>query len=83
MKFEIRDLLCGGILLFKKSDECDLIWLGNIYLRKENKKNKSWCDQNEDRFNYHGIKNALCGKTSYFDIGEDFTPKRILVIQMQ
>ena len=56
---------------------CDL---GDIILMKENCKNKSCCCQNEDRFDYHGIKNALYGKTGFF---AQFTPKRILVIQMK
>ena len=67
------------ICLWEKSAEY-LIDLGEIHLKKENNKNESRCYQNEDRFNYHGIKNALCGKTGY--IGGCFTPKRILVIQM-
>ena len=54
-----------------------MILLGDIELLKENYKNKSRCDQNENEFNYHGIKNALRGKTGWF------TPKRILVIQMK
>ena len=33
-----------------------------FHLNKENKKNYSFCDQNEDEFNYHEIENALCGK---------------------
>ena len=34
--------------------------------------------EDEKNFDYHGIKNALCGKT----LPENFSPKRILVIQM-
>ena len=78
MKFEIKNLYWGGIYLFEKSD-VDLIWLGDFYLRKENRKNLSYCEQYEDSFDYHGIKNALCGKVP----PEDFTQKRILVIQMK
>ena len=37
-------------------------------------------ESNENNFNYHGIEKALCGKTKYY---EYFTPKRILVIQME
>ena len=66
----------------KKSHKYNLISLGDIFLKKENEKNRSWCSQNENRFNYHGIEKALCGKTKY--PGDDnFTPKRILVIQMK
>ena len=80
MKFEIKDLKDGGIKLYEKSYD-DLIELGNIYLNKENSKNQSYCYQNENNFNYHGIENAVCGKT--WINGGCFTPKRILVIQME
>ena len=78
MKFEIKDLKYGGYWLYEKSDnmwKC-LIKLGDIWLYKEHYKNESHCYQYEDRFEYHGIENALCGK-------RHFTPKRILVIQMK
>ena len=81
MKFEIKDLKYGGYELYIKSIGY-LIVLGDIYLMKENKKNESYCYQFEDWFDYHGIENALCGKKPYPN-GEDFTPKRILVIQMK
>ena len=85
MKFEIKNLEKGGIGLRGKSEE-GLIELGDIILRKENNKNESCCCQYENFFNYHGIKNALCGKTRYYDNewkGERFTSKRILVIQLK
>ena len=75
MKFEIKDLFYGGIHLFEKlSDE--LIWFGDICLKKEDYKNESNCNQDEYNFDYHGIQNALCGKYYY-------TPNRIIVIQMK
>ena len=80
MKFEIKDLEEGGYLLFSKSNKDNLISLGDIYLCKENKKHESCCCQYENEFNYHGIKDALCGKTWSF---YPFTPKRIVVIQMK
>ena len=47
-------------------------------------KNESCCHQDENRFDYHGIENALCGKEPKGKYGEMFfTPKRILVIQMK
>ena len=79
MKFEIKDLEKGGYHLYEKSDDY-LITLGDIVLFKENKKNKSCCFQRETQFDYHGTKNALCGKTGW---GTPFTSKRILVIQMK
>ena len=51
----------------------------NIFLKKENWKNESNCWQDEDDFDYHGIEKALCGKAR----PTRFTPKRILVIQME
>jgi hypothetical protein len=75
VKFEIEHSEWGGYALWEKADD-NLIELGDIDLRKENKKNDSYCEENEFEFDYHGIEKALCGKGS-------FTPKRILVIQMK
>ena len=61
----------------------NLIILGDIYWSKENWKNNSLCEQNEDRFDYHGIEKALCGKEPIAIGWMFFTPKRILVIQMK
>ena len=80
MKFEIIDLKFGGYYLWEKIIS-ELIYLGDINLSKENKKNSSCCCQNEWKFNYHGIENALCGKT--IGCGGKFTPKRIIVLQMK
>ena len=57
-----------------------LFWLGDIKISKAHKKSESYCLQNENSFYYHGIENSLCGKTSS---SNSFTPKRILVIQME
>ena len=77
----------GGYELYEKSGWDTLIRLGDIFLYKERKKNYSNCKQRETRFNYHGIENALCGKTNFWRFdrwkGEYFTPKGILVIQMK
>ena len=80
MKFEIKDLKDGGISLEEKSSYY-LIELSDICLKKENQKTSSQCYQNEDWFNYHGIQNALCGKT--WENGNFFKLKRIFVIQMK
>ena len=82
MKFEIKDLREGGYYLHEKSHSC-LISLGDICLYKENYKNQSHCIRNEDDFDYHGIKNELCEKTGYSFGGDNFTTKRITVIQMK
>ena len=76
MKFEIKQIHDTGYWLSKNDDD-DLISLacGGIRLFKEHKKSESCCNQHETGFNYHGITSALCGKYN-------FTPKRILVIQM-
>ena len=79
MKFEIKDLKKGGIYLYEKSHD-KLIRLGNIRLAKEMKKNESMYFEIIYHFDYHGIKNALCGKICD---EKTFTPKRILVIQMK
>ena len=76
MKFEIKNLKGGGIILLEKTDK-DLIKLGDIYLKKQNKKNDSYCNNNESNFNYHGIENELCGKSIIF------IPKRFFVIQIK
>ena len=78
MKYEIYNLETGGISLFRDS-ESDLIWLGNITLFKHEFYDNSYCIQN-DKFNYHGINDALRGIS-----GRDntFHIKRLLVIQME
>ena len=78
MKFEIKNLKNGGIYLCQKTNKF-LIGLGDISLRKENKKNESNCGQTESYIDFHGIKNALCGKI----YPKNFITKRILVIQMK
>ena len=82
MKYEIKELKYGGIVLFEKSKKF-LIRSGNIFLFKENNKNKSYYFIDVYFFDYHGIKNALCGKEANKDGLIFFTPKRILVIQMK
>ena len=86
LKFPIKDTCCG-YFLFDKSCEM-LVSLGGIYLWKENYKDISTCIQNEDSYEYHGIENAVCGKTNTQDNegcwkGEHFVPKTIQVIQMK
>ena len=86
MKFEIKNLKHGYGL--KNKSHKILIQIGNIQLLKENEHNLSKCLQKEDIFDYHGIENAVCGRTRYRDEngerqGEYFTLKRILVIQMK
>ena len=49
-------------------------------INQQNEKYKSYCSQDENTFNYYGIKKALCGKEGRT---HPFTPKRILVIQMK
>ena len=79
MKFEIENTSKGYTLCEKFSDL--LIILGNIDISKKESKHLS-CYRQKDYFYYHGIQHALCGKTNDFGFVY-FTPKRILVIQMQ
>ena len=79
MKFEIQNWKECGYKLYNNSYR-NLITLGDIWLCKENTKYASICQRNDCNFNYHGIDNALCGKTGYSDC---FEPERILVIQMK
>ena len=80
MKFEIKDTHWGCMLY--KNDEDYLIALGcgGIFLYKKNYKEESYSWKQPKYFNYHDINISLCGKETYRDIC--FTPKRILVIQM-
>ena len=86
MKFESKNNSIEYFLC-DKSDK-SLIKLGDIFLNKENDKSLCYCLQNENKFVYHGIKNALCGKTIFMDKqyqlqGEYFVMKRICIIQMK
>ena len=86
MKFPIKDIKYGCNLYDKWNER--LIILGNIILYKENNKNKSLCLQREDKYDYQGIPNTLCGKAKNKDENgefktEYFTPFRIVVIQME
>ena len=53
------------------------------HLYKDSNKNQSYCEQNNNWFDYHRIPKALCGKEPKKYGYMYFTPKRILVIQMQ
>ena len=79
MKFEITNFYLGSVVLFENYSEV-LIDFGNVRLFKENYKNKSFCGQDTNWFNYHLMNKALCGKTGKKN---PFIPKRIIVIQMK
>ena len=86
MKFPIKDINCGYLL--NEKEDYDLISLGDIVLYKENKRDTSVCIQREDKYDYLGIPNAICGRIRYKDEngewkGEFFVPLRIQVIQME
>ena len=80
MKFEIKNTRLG-FCLYKSKGEI-LSWLGDICLNKEEKKKESYCKQIKSNFNYQEIENAICGKQPNQDGEMQFTPKRIIVIQM-
>ena len=75
IKYKIKDAKKGGCCLFEQKNDF-LIWLGDIRIFKENRKCESVVKQNDDKFYYHKIKNALIGEK------DNFNPKRIVAIQM-
>ena len=84
-RFSIKNKKSGYFLEDKSDDK--LIELGDIVLNKENKRKTSYCFQREEKYNYRGIQNAVCGKIRYEEngimVGEYFNPTRIFVIQMR
>ena len=74
MKFEIKDLNCGGIYLWRNTDN-DLIRIGNIQMIKQHS-NRSNCLYYTDRFEYNEIENPL-SSNDYFET------KRLVVVQME
>ena len=78
IQFKIKDFKSCGYLFLSRYLQTS-IKLGDIDLTISNWKNGSYCCQNESIFDYHGIENALCGKTH----PKTIKPKRILVIQMK
>ena len=80
MKFEIKNRLFGGMYIRCETHPI-LIQLGCISLSKENVEGDSKCIELSDRFDFHGIDNAICGKSSRNN--KCFTLKRLLIIQME
>ena len=78
MKFEIIDVRSGYQLSSELDDEFISLGGNAIVLKKGNKRHESFCIQNEEDFNYHGIRKALCGKSGLFNT---FVLKRLRVIQ--
>ncbi|BFU25837.1 trichohyalin, putative [Entamoeba histolytica] len=74
MKFDIKQPRYAFYLYNQSDDYLFEFGLDDIFVYKENNKTESSCYQN--CFEYKGISNALCGK-------QDFTPKRIIVIEMK
>ena len=79
MKYEIKDSKYGGYRLYFKYIKC-LIEIGDIILMKEENKKESWCYQNDDYFDYHGIESALNGNYGFQNC---VSLSRIVVIQMK
>ena len=68
-------------VIHKKDKDC-LISIGDhgqIRLYKEDLKEKSECTQYNNAFDYYGIVNALCGKSSR----GCFVPSTFVVYQME
>ena len=86
MKFDIKKDQCQHAF-YLWSDYDNLFFrCGNEDIRiwKENEKSKSNCYQNsKSAFDFRGIQNALIPnpRRNWYDDNE-FTPKRIIVIQM-
>ena len=80
MKFEIRNTQYGGYNAPNKNtrDDYRMISLGDIVIYKEGKKYKSYCCQFDERWDYHGIKNALHGREKI-----NYIPSKVVVIQME
>ena len=78
MKFEMINTSWGYNL--RSRDDEWLIKIGELWIKKEEKKHLSRCHQHEAGFDYHGRKKVLTGGT-YFP--STFTPMRILVYQMK
>jgi hypothetical protein len=86
IKFDIKKEECDRAFYMYPDSDYRLFYCGNadILIFKENEKSWSCCWQNENsRFDYRGVENALV-QNPYDDCnnGKDFTPKRIIVIQM-
>ena len=81
MKFEIKNPKQGYVRY--KNKYYRFMTLGDIRLMKNIKKEQSYCRQDNEAVDYHGIENALCGRTTTDNEKHNFTPKRILVIQMK
>ena len=84
MKCEIKFLESSGCVI-KRKDSLSMISIGDISLFKQEDRDKSYCWQHNEIFNYHGIDKLLCGETRAFKngwIGKCFTLKRLIIIQM-
>ena len=53
-----------------------------ICLRKSQEKDASFYEQIDDKFDYHGTKDVVLGRRNPEGLPTRFTPKRIVVIQM-
>ena len=77
-KFENKNHRVGIMLWEQQFDQ--LITLGEITLFKQHAVERSYCCQsNNEYYDYHMIKRALCGKTYPYT----FTPKRITVFELK
>ena len=77
IKYEIKDVMKGGIGL-EYNNDCYLVSIGYIRLKKYHVKHFSFVyNSTPSFFDYHGYENPLT--SNYY---HHFTPKRIIVIQM-
>ena len=76
MKFELKNINYGGYVLYEEATS-ELIELGDICLYKKEYTNQSYSIQNEDCFNYYGLKHIFSNHDDSFSV------KRIVIIQMK
>ena len=85
MKFEIKNVVNGGYNLIDPEESCtNLIFLGDIILCNKTDQMGSICSQNENSFDYHGVKNPFNEKLNDPFTNENyFSATRLVIIQMQ
>ena len=80
-KFEEKKIF-GGFCVYGKSCPSLFNSHGGFGIRTENDKEGSWCVENEEYYDYHGLTNVYLSN-SHSRSSVYFTPKRITVIQMK
>ena len=83
LKFEIKDEIIGGCLLYSPDDDC-LIEIGDIDVKKKNHRENSWCCPSGSDFDYHGMNQAMrCEEKPLRNLPFLFHLKSIVVFQFE